>query len=955
MKKTYHRLLKRQIKKAGLKPVDIIKLEKFLDQINQAYLDSDLDMERLETILEQSSKELYSLNQELKSDVADKISEVEAARDKIQLINNNVRNGIFRLNKNAEFIYLNNAWEDLFGISVEDSLGKKIWAFADYIDAKNLDEVAKFIENPSKDFNTVFKVTNKNGSVKFLETNFRLIFEDNEEEAVGAIGSFLDITELNTTKNRLQLVLDNIQHAIFELDADLKFIYINEAFSTLYNINVNDIMHLDIRHILPRIDKESVVAFNAFINSTENQFSKIFQIKRKSGIYQWFEVKIKLDRNEEGNILGGMGVFIDITELNSIKSQLSLLLDNVNHAIFEFNDELRFTYLNAAFELYYETNVEKALNLKFEEFFKYLELNSHQKISEFLVSNDLIHNQVLKLTTKSGRKLWIDLTIKVTRDLNNNILSGSGAFVDVTELQETKDQLEVVVGNVENVIFQTDSKGKYTYLNAAWEDLVGLKIEDSIGKTFYELFDHIDKESQQAVFEFLNNPVGQFRRVIKGITNDGKQKWVENRFQISYDKNGQPTGTVGSFIDVTQLKETQLQLQAAKEEAELANEAKSKFLNVMSHEIRTPLNGIIGLSNILILEDHLDSQTENLNALKYSSEHLLHLVNDVLDYNKILAGKIELESKDFNLDYILGALRKNFQPLAIEKGIRFKVKKDEDIPMALIGDRTRLFQILNNLVSNAIKFTNTGKVELSLELIHQHRDKCTILFEVIDTGEGIAEESQSKIFDDFVQADSSITRKFGGTGLGLSICKRLLNIMGSDLQLESKVGKGSNFSFEVDYEISQAYNKEDNIESVDLNSSFSGLENLNILIADDYSMNVMVLKRFLKKWGCTFDVAKNGEEALKLHDQCEYAIILMDLQMPTMDGFEATKSIRNLKSNKSNIPIIALTATNQSEIKDQALKAGVDAFVSKPFNPIHLFNTMKSVLNAVPIANQLAN
>lgn len=556
------------------------------------------------------------------------------------------------------------------------------------------------------------------------------------------------------------------------------------------------------------------------------------------------------------------------------------------------------------------------------------------QINEAYHSNDEDYSRLENILEINSRELF-----KLNQALKSDV------DLKTSEVAETKQQLELVINNVKNIIFQTDEKGNYTFLNSAWEDILGVKVEDSLGRKFTDFFQYVDEESQQKIQDFIKNPIGQFYQIIEIRTVQNVHKWIELTFEIILDENQKPSGTIGSLVDVTDLKKAQILLNQAKEAAEAANDSKSDFLNTMSHEIRTPLNSIIGLTNILLLEDHLEDQSENLHALKYSGEHLLHLINDILDFNKIIAGKLDLEQKDFSLDYVLDGLRKNFQILAVDKGCIFKIKKDEDIPKIVIGDRTRLYQILNNLISNAIKFTEKGKVELCLELTKKEENHIEILFEVIDTGIGIESSNIDKIFNSFEQADQSITRKFGGTGLGLAICKNLLKVMGSDIKVTSEVGVGSKFEFSLKYKISTNYDEKERNQAVDILSSFSGLQGKKILIAEDYMMNVLVLQRFFKRWEIEYKVAKNGQEALDMVQQEDFDCVFMDLQMPVMDGYQATKAIRALATNVKNIPIIALTATTQSSVKEKAIESGVDSFISKPFNPIHLFNTTKDVIN----------
>lgn len=371
-------------------------------------------------------------------------------------------------------------------------------------------------------------------------------------------------------------------------------------------------------------------------------------------------------------------------------------------------------------------------------------------------------------------------------------------------------------------------------------------------------------------------------------------------------------------------------LNKARKEAEQGLVAKSDFLSNMSHEIRTPLNSVIGLSHILLDNQPREDQKEQLNVLLFSANNLLNIVNDILDYNKIEAGKINFEYIDMDLVQVSQDLLSGLKTLADEKGISLILEKDPAFHHRIISDPTRISQVIGNLLQNAIKFTRTGHVKLIIQQDKIQKQHITLTIKVEDTGIGIAAEKQKLIFDRFTQADTSTSRSFGGTGLGLAICKKILELQGSQLQLKSEPGKGSVFFFTQTFPISQVFNfsqGEPVPEEIEKGRPLSGV---SLLMAEDNELNVLVAKTFLEKWGAKIDVAANGEEAVRKLDTNKHQMILMDMHMPVMDGYEAVKIIR---SKGITIPIIALTASLPSEVEERARDLSINAIVTKPFEP----------------------
>ncbi|UXP32289.1 response regulator [Reichenbachiella agarivorans] len=375
-------------------------------------------------------------------------------------------------------------------------------------------------------------------------------------------------------------------------------------------------------------------------------------------------------------------------------------------------------------------------------------------------------------------------------------------------------------------------------------------------------------------------------------------------------------------------------IEMAKEKAEAAAKSQSDFLSMISHEIRTPLNAVIGLTNYLIGDEPKKRHVDDLKTLKFSAQHLHVLINDVLDYSKLDAGKIEFEYLDTNIIELCKNIVKGQETKAKEKGIYLNVIYDEDIPTFIQCDSLRTSQILTNLIGNAIKFTNEGGVTLSLTKIMLTKKRISIKFIVEDSGIGIPKDKQAEIFERFAQASTSTTRQYGGTGLGLSITKRILDLQNTKINVFSVEGQGSRFYFTQTFSISENQEKVADV----ISEARNDLKGKKVLLVEDNPVNVMVAKKFLSRWDIEVDVAENGRESLEKTATVTYDLILMDLQMPVMDGYTASKELRKggLKT-----PILALTASVMLDVGDKVYEYGMDDFITKPFDPEDLYNKIR--------------
>ncbi|MDP4090240.1 MAG: histidine kinase N-terminal 7TM domain-containing protein [Bacillota bacterium] len=491
---------------------------------------------------------------------------------------------------------------------------------------------------------------------------------------------------------------------------------------------------------------------------------------------------------------------------------------------------------------------------------------------------------------------------------------------------------EAVISAMEDAVIVLDTQNRIIDLNNSAEAVFSETRNNLIGQPLSLLFREEDSLCSDIISSLKAS--GKFE-----LHKGGIKRCYNMKISPILDKNKAAIGRFLLLNDITELEKAMEELRTAKTAAENASKAKSEFLATMSHEIRTPINGIIGMAELLEDAALSTQERENLSTLQYSADSLLNIINEILDYSKIEAGKMQVESVNFNLRELIYNMAKTFSYNKKLGAIRFTYQIEEAVPEVISGDFVKLRQILVNLLSNAFKFTEEGRIEVSVGLINNSDTEAFLGFTVSDTGIGIPEDKISGLFESFHQLDSSTTRKYGGTGLGLSIVKKLLVLMGGSIRVESKVDAGSSFTFRLPL-IPVADTTSAEIVKAAYTCSFD--KNLRILVAEDSKVNQLVLLQFLKKKPWKTDVAQNGREALERYLKGSYDIILMDIQMPELDGYEVAKAIRVLEASTGrHIPIVALTANATEADRNMCLLSGMDDFLSKPIKSEILYECIQ--------------
>ncbi|MAP81494.1 MAG: hypothetical protein CL526_10440 [Aequorivita sp.] len=489
-----------------------------------------------------------------------------------------------------------------------------------------------------------------------------------------------------------------------------------------------------------------------------------------------------------------------------------------------------------------------------------------------------------------------------------------------------------------SVIFRND--GLIVAMNNTLASWLGYRKSEIVNhRTLPSLF----KIGGQIYFETHFFPLIKMQGFIQEVYFDMLRKdksifhALINVREIPSESNSEATYQA-TILDVSDRRQYEKELIEAKRKAEADSKAKAEFLATISHEIRTPLNAILGIGNLLHDTPLNEDQKEYARLLLGSSEHLLSLVNNLLDLSKIEAKKLELEYVSFNIFDLITTLKQIYSVKAAEKDVELRLELDEDIPQNIIGDPVKLNQILTNLIGNAIKFTKEGSIAVVISVLQKVKKQVTLKFEVADTGIGIPEEKLEAIFQEFSQASYDVSVEYGGTGLGLTISKKLLELQGSQLHVSSKLNEGSTFSFELNYKIDKKKSKKSK-QATEPQEEIN-FDDYKVLIVDDNDVNLFITTQYLDQWHIPYITAKSGSKALSILSNEAVDIILLDLQMPKMDGYQTAEKIRALKLSQNPV-IVAYSATTKGEVQTKLIEAGIDDHLPKPFQPAELLDLLK--------------
>lgn len=562
-----------------------------------------------------------------------------------------------------------------------------------------------------------------------------------------------------------------------------------------------------------------------------------------------------------------------------------------------------------------------------------------------------------KLRRIDGALREVAVAVRVERDEFGSVRSVAGSVQDITDqalaeaaLAKSEQTYRMIADNVGDGIWSLDiASMSFSYANPSVIEASGYSVHELSELTLSQLVTSesmltIQRHMAEALAGSVRERQSPHRFEVEEITKAGEHRWVEVTARLVVDAEGTPREVVGVTHDVTERHRALELLARAKTQAEEASRLKSRFLSNVSHEVRTPLNAIIGLTELIARDTDVEVARERAKMVLYESEVLLALVNDLLDHAKVEEGRLEITPEPNDLHELLESVARSARLLARRKGLEFEYRLGSDVPQTVHCDALRLRQILQNLLNNAVKFTETGRIELAVDRLAVHEQASTVRFSVKDTGIGIRADRQQAIFEPFVQADSDTTRRYGGTGLGTTIARELTERMGGHIHLSSVLGRGSRFWFELP--LQQAVSRELPSEpSSTRRRSSIGMRGA-ILVVEDYPTNHRILREHLESAGHQVVVMENGADAVRICEQRRFDLVFMDLQMPQMDGFEATRRIRKLPGVLGEVPIIAMTASAEASTWRECESFGMNGILTKPVRTKAVLSTVTQWLVA---------
>ncbi|GAA4098063.1 PAS domain S-box protein [Mucilaginibacter panaciglaebae] len=832
---------------------------------------------------------------------------------------------------------INKAVADILGYVPEQCIGKSLWSF---VAGEGRDQFVGLIEKAKASgqaFDVETRTLNLDGCEKWI--GWCGIYKSGKWYASGR-----DITyqkKILADLEQLSLVASKIINGVMIADAKDNIIWTNEAFEKITGFSHEDVVGKRLRDvIIGKSNPDPTQLYNQAIGSKKSYSVHVYAT-RKDGQEVWLSLITTVIYDKDGEVDKYIRVINDITKRKNAELDLQILSFAARKSpsgMMTRAVDGTVIWMNEALEKITGYTLEEMQGKRFGKILVGKDTDTAVfEAAVKAIEEQRPYNCEILIYPKESQPLWVAMSNSPLFNDAGNVERQITTMMDINEskvAQAELSMLSLVASNTTSGVVINNALGEIEWVNDAFEKITGFNIDDVRDLHLGDVLkgELTDMSIIQKGRELSKNKQS-FEVDLLAYRKDRTPMWLTVINSVILNKQGEVDKYIEVVIDISAKKKIELELIAAKEEALQLSRAKDMFISVMSHEIRTPLNAVIGMSHLLLEGPKLESQKENLEVLKFSSDNLLMLINDVLDFTKIETGNVELEQLEVDLEDMIQNIAASLQYKTKEKNIYLESQVDPAVPDVVIGDSTRLSQIILNIASNAVKFTNQGGVRIGLEVIDQTQKKVRIRFSVTDTGIGIASDKLNTIFESFKQADSSTARKYGGTGLGLAISKRLIELHDSRINVDSELGKGSTFWFTI------TFNKADNKKSNNINVD-TGL-NISVLVVDDNQINRLLINKILTKWGATIDFAENGVQAVNKIESEKYDVVLMDIHMPEMGGIEATQIIRNKpESYFKQLPIIALTASMLTSQMGDIGNAGMNDYILKPFEPKILFEKL---------------
>ena len=889
--------------------------------------------------------------------------------------------GLWDWNIPTGAVYFSRNWKSMLGYAEEEIGGdadewRRLVHPDDLVDATAA--VLSHIKGETPYYEFTHRVLCKDGNWKWIRDRGMVFERDAAGKALRMIGTYTDVTvqitaerSLRRKEEQLRLALDAAQMGTFHWDVITGEIVWSDTYRTVFGFHPDIPASNDnwLKSLHPG-DREA--AERAVHNAMEQfaDFDIEYRILWPDDTEHWVSAKGKFFNGADGSPLLLEGVVIDITEhkhaedeirelnanlerkveertaeLRSSEEKFRSLVETTSDCIWEVDENGCFTFISPKFQEITGYPPEEFLGRSPVELTQDETVGSAgEKFLTALAGQQPVSSLEFSFRRSDGAQATMEVSGVPVFGPEGECRGMRGISRDMTSrklIEIEREQYSILFDTTPEMKCIIGPDGCFLKMNPAGIAKLGYPVSEILGQHFLKFVHPADR--QRVLNEVAQQASGSVAAILEDrlICEDGRMVWLSWRYFISHDGFLYATA-----LDISAQKQHERELEEARKVAEAANKAKSEFLSNMSHEIRTPMNGIIGMTQLLQYTELSVEQQGYLDTIELSSQNLLRLINDILDLSKVEAGKIELEQQGFGLRSVITDVVNTQTSLAYRKGLNIRTEVSAQVPDGLVGDQLRLKQIILNLLSNAIKFTTTGSITISVVVIQQTDSITTLKIGVTDNGIGISSEVMGKIFEPFTQADSSTTRNYGGTGLGLSISKQLAELMGGSILVESTEGVGSTFSVVIPFVVTSVASEPQHRRENDLSPITWDGPPLRVLVVDDNEINLEIAAYMLRKVGIDFVSAGDGREALDAWEKVRFDLILMDIQMPVLNGIEATKLIREKEGRVGgHIPIIALTADALREEEEHILRQGFDGYVTKPVEFKILYAEIKRCLS----------
>ncbi|MBG6219679.1 MULTISPECIES: PAS domain-containing hybrid sensor histidine kinase/response regulator [unclassified Janthinobacterium] len=833
-------------------------------------------------------------------------------------------------------------------------------------------------------FHCEFRLRHSDGHWRWLLARGAVLSRAADGAATQASGIVCDISaRKQDEQERMHSLLEAAPEAMLVADTEGKVHYANQIGARCFGYPLAELTGISLEQLVP----ESTVNHPSGDPQARHSLpGRVMLARRRDGTH--FPAKVSLSPLRIAGQAFSIVSLRDMTQrqraeeaLHASSERYRLIVQTAAEGIWMTDADGKTTFVNPKMAHMLGYTVQEMLNRTMLDF---MDRDSQLLMQRRLASHGSFASQPeqvdLHFLRKDLSSLW-GLLSSTSIESENGEPGGTLAMItDITErrqasiaLSNSSQRMASVFGAVTNGLVVQDSHGHILESNAAAERMLAASPANrSLWQAIREDGSAFDRHSHPVHITLSTGKA--MRDVLMGVQqHDGSLSWLSVNTEAIRDEYGKVGMVVASLTDITYHKRSESalrelnehleervaqrteQLDQAKQMAEEASLAKGQFLANMSHEIRTPMNGVIGMAYLALKTDLEPRQRDYLEKIRFAGEHLLGIIDDILDISKIEAGKLEIEHVNFSFDHVVQTLMTVVAPRAASKNLELLFEIDPQLPAVLVGDPLRLGQVLINYANNAIKFSEKGSITVQVRKVVADEKNCLVRFEVCDHGIGLSHDEMSKLFQSFQQADTSTTREYGGTGLGLSICKQLAQLMGGDVGVDSSPGAGSTFWFTANLGISDqaapamldsmAQTAAAMRASADAALVMRTLKHARILLVEDNTFNQQVALELLEEAGACVCLANNGEEALDLLRQTQFDCVLMDVQMPLMDGLQATREIR-ADPQLAHLRVLAMTATATSEDRVRCLEAGMDDFISKPIQPAMMYQTIASWLPA---------